>query len=583
MKYLATDLLKDDEAGVREEAARGLATASRRGDEGYLLEAVSHEDIWVRSWAGEGLARLGDPRCLPVLVGTLRHEHLPIRRGAVLSFAAFGAEGFAGLLQGLDDDNRELEELVFSIVLSHDLGLARRGESPTLLAASLSAARPEVRYAAARALELRADVDAYTAHLVEVLSPEKPEKAADLKSWPEAMRDDGNRARLMVSLAEALGSSVSEQRYAAASALLHKANPKAFFKAAEDAVKMRSLSTPWTPDNRPRAPDEGTAPTSRVKGFLRRVFSPGSDKGPTTATSTTTSKLSDAEQQRLRLLAFGAYVGLLRQAVSGDDAQRVRRDAVDRIVELGSRPVPAGVGKDAALPALTRALDDAQHLVRKAALQALRNCSRPPAAPPTTPSLSRSACPPPTSPRPPSKASPTRPRPARRHRPRLASRRGPPPRLRDPREARPQGASIPTPRRSRQRARRPAPRGRRAARLRRRSPRRRRPRRGPESEHGDVRLRAAEILAQRDDERGVDILATLARSDDPPTAARAEAALVALGSPAAVRVLAARADELVKKKTEFIIVSTTNFQKACQKFFRMKSLKPRSLPGLFCE
>lgn len=372
VKYLATELLKDDEAGVREEAARGLATASRRGDEGYLLEAVGHKDVWVRSWAGEGLARLGDARCLPVLVGTLRHEHLPIRRGAVLSFAAFGAEGFAGLLQGLDDENRELEELVFSIVLAHDLGLSRRGESPTLLAASLSAARPEVRYAAARALELRADTNAYTAHLVEVLSPEKPEKAADLKNWPEAMRDDANRTRLMVSLAEALGSSVSEQRYAAASVLLHKADAKAFFKAAENAVKMHSLTTPWTPDNRPRAPDEGSAPTNRVKGFLRRVFSPGSDKGPTTATSGAPSKASPAEQQRLRLLAFGAYVGLLRQVVTGDDGQRVRRDAVDRIVELGSKPVPEGVGREAALPALTRALDDSQHLVRKAALAGLK-------------------------------------------------------------------------------------------------------------------------------------------------------------------------------------------------------------------
>ncbi|MDP2341019.1 MAG: HEAT repeat domain-containing protein [Deltaproteobacteria bacterium] len=372
VKYLATELMKDDDPGLREEAARGLATACRRGDEGYLLEAVGHKDVWVRSWAGEGLARLGDARCLPVLVGTLRHENLAIRRGAVLSFSAFGAEGYAGLLQGLDDDNRELEELVFSIVLSHDLLLARRGESPTLLAASLSAARPEVRYAAARALELRADVDAYTAHLVEVLGPEKPEKVSDMKGWPE----EATRARLMVSLAEALGSPIPEQRYAAASALLHKANPKAFFKAAEDAVKMKSLTTPWTPDNRPRVPEateSGGPATSRVKGFLRRVFSPGSDRGPAaTTTPANVSKLSPEEQLRLRLLAFGAYVGLLRQATSGDDAQRVRRDAVDRIVELGSHPMPLGVGRDAALPALTRALDDGQHLVRKAALAGLK-------------------------------------------------------------------------------------------------------------------------------------------------------------------------------------------------------------------
>jgi ParB family chromosome partitioning protein len=371
VKFLATELLKDDEPGVREEAARGLATACRRGDEGYLLDAVGHADVWVRSWAGEGLARLGDARCLPVLVGTLRHEHLPIRRGAVLSFAAFGAEGFSGLLQGLDDDSRELEELVFSIILAHDLALARRGEAPTLLAASLSAARPEVRYAAARALELRADLAAYTAHLVEVLSPEKPEKAADLKAWPEVLRDDDKRAALMVQLAEALSAALPEQRYAAASALLHKQNPKAYAVAVADAVKLRSTTTPWTPDNRPRPADEGAAAGSRVKGFLRRVFA-GSSSSPSTSTSEPHKPVSEAEKQRLRLLAFGAYVGLLRQQVSGDDGQRVRRDAVDRIVELGSKPTPQGVSKDAALPALTRALDDGQHLVRKAALAGLK-------------------------------------------------------------------------------------------------------------------------------------------------------------------------------------------------------------------
>ena len=383
VRWFATELLKDPHPALREEAARGLATATRRGDEPYLLEAIGHADVWVRSWAAEGLARLGDPRCLPVLAGTLKNDNLAIRRGAVLALSAFGPEGHSGLLQGLDDDNLDLEHLVFGIVLAHDLHAARRGDQPTLLSAALSAARPEVRYAAARALELRQlgvdDDSAFVGHVAAVLSPEKPEKPAELRQWPDAFRDDERRRRLMLQLADALTADSSEQRYAATTALLHRNDPKAFFKAVEDAVRLRSTTSPHTPDNRPRAADndgESTdnAPVARVRGFLRRMFSA---EASTTATSTTTSSTKTAakpagvDHVRLQQLAFGAYVGLLRQQTTGDEGQRVRRDAVDRIVNLAADP-GSGLGREAAIPALMRALDDGQHLVRKAALTGLK-------------------------------------------------------------------------------------------------------------------------------------------------------------------------------------------------------------------
>jgi len=379
VRFFGTDLLQDVFAGVREEAARGLAVACRRGDEAYLLAAIGHADVWVRSWAAEGLARLGDARCLSVLSGTLKHEHLPIRRGAVLSFAAFGADSYTGLLQGLDDDSLELESMVFGIILAHDLQLARQGQPPTLLSASLSAARPEVRFAAARALELRHAQDGTcAAHLAAVLAPEKPEKASELKSWPESLRDDDKRTRLMLQLADALASALPEQRYAAASALLHRGDPKAFARAVEDAVRLRATTTPFTPDNSPRAgadvQPEAEAPVARVRGFLRKVFASDARGKPTTTTAASTSAAavaSDADVRRQQHLAFGAYVGLLRQAMAGDEAQRVRRDAVERIVALASDS-KTGLGREAALPALMRALDDGQHLVRRAALTGLK-------------------------------------------------------------------------------------------------------------------------------------------------------------------------------------------------------------------
>jgi ParB family chromosome partitioning protein len=38
-----------------------------------------------------------------------------------MSFAALGPEGYGGMLQGLEDQAREVQEIVFSLVLARDL------------------------------------------------------------------------------------------------------------------------------------------------------------------------------------------------------------------------------------------------------------------------------------------------------------------------------------------------------------------------------------------------------------------------------------------------------------------------------
>jgi ParB family chromosome partitioning protein len=363
LSFFATTLLKDESGDVREQAARGLATASRRGDEGFLLDALGHADVAVRSWAADGLSRLGDTRALPVLTGNLRHEHQPIRIGAILSFAALGPDGDSGLLHGLEDRDREVQETVFSIILARDLRASRRGEPPDLLTSALSSARPEVRYAAARALELRTETDAAHAHLVEVLQPPRPEKAGDMKDWPA----EDERARRMVGLAEALASDVPEQRYAAAQVLLLRHKPLDYFREASKVARPRSLEAPWKPETSPVA-QARPVEDKPARNWLRRLFSTGTGKASTAEPST--EALVSAEKQHLRRLAFGAYVGLLRQVSAGDDeGHRVRRDAVDRVVKLTQE---GHAGTPAAVAALLRALEDPHQLVRKAALAGLK-------------------------------------------------------------------------------------------------------------------------------------------------------------------------------------------------------------------
>ncbi len=526
IRFLA-ELLKDEDGVVREQGARGLANACRRGDEGHLLDALGHADLAVRSWAAEGLSRLGDARALPVLVGSLRHPHPTIRVGAVLSFAALGPEGYGGMLQGLEDASEEVQENVLLVVLARDLRAARRGEAPDLLAAALSASRPEIRFAAARALELRHDGAAYLAHLVAALLPPKPEKASDMKDWPA----EPKRSYIAVGVAEALAGDRPEQRYAAAQVLVLREKPREFFREAEKVARPRLASSPWIADNTPRRAEE--TDVEAQGGWLRKLFSDGAEGAP---------QATGAPDPKLLSLAFGAYVGMIRTDAGGDEeSHRVRRDAVDRIVE---HAIAGHVVRELALAPLVRALSDAHHLVRRAALAGLQRVLAPDTETPLAMALASPA------------ADVARAaldelsRGGEAARPRIAEALNSP--VADARryafelleKLSPKGsldpllwalssehtdmrlgvldrlASAADPRVS-------AALGRAA-----------------ESEHTDVRLRAAELLAQRRDDRAAEVLAGLLRSDDAGAAQRAEAALVTLGTAAAADVLAARADEV---------------------------------------
>ena len=237
----ADPLLKDENPAVREQAARGLCNA---GHEAFLLDALSHADVAVRSWAAEGLARLGDDRGLAVLTGTLKDPHLPIREGALRALVALGPAGDNALFLGLDDADDYLSDTFFATLLARDLRAAREGNEPELLTAALSAQRPDVRYAAARALELRADVSAYTQLLIDAVSPPKPEKVGDMKDWPE----EGERERAAMRLVQLLGADTPQARYSAGQALLLRRKPLEFF----DEVKRVVTHSPRRRDRRAR-------------------------------------------------------------------------------------------------------------------------------------------------------------------------------------------------------------------------------------------------------------------------------------------------------------------------------------------
>lgn len=375
-------MLDDPDGTVREMGSRGLASACRPGDEKPLLDALSHADLAVRSWVAEGLARLGDNRAVPVLAGTLAHDHRPIRLGAIMGFVALGPEGVRGILQGLEDRDREIQDLVFAVIVARDVALFRAGQAPDLLLSATASSTPEIRFAAARILESRIAGEQLGALAQQLVGPRRPDKAADMKKWPE----EAERKNRLQVLIDALASDHPAQRYAAAQVLSLRGQPMAFWREANRLIGP-------TASNRPRIPftswesDEQYQP--RKQGWIHSLFGKGPKSGRQTAQQSGTERVlailkytgGDSARavpggeaftdEHARRLAFGTYAGLIRQAPArgeSDTTQRVRRDSIDRLAALA---LGLDVGKSAVLPVLRRALSDPHHLVRKAAVSAL--------------------------------------------------------------------------------------------------------------------------------------------------------------------------------------------------------------------
>ncbi|PRQ05020.1 HEAT repeat protein [Enhygromyxa salina] len=374
------ELLEDSDPVVREMASRGLATACERRDTQVLLAALSHNDLPVRSWIAEGLARLGDVRAVPVLVGTLSHDHRPIRLGAILSLAALGPDGSRGLLRGLEDSDREVQDLVFAIVVARDVARVRSGQAPSLMLAALASSQPEIRYVAARALEERQSGDSLMTFATELVGPPKPSRAADMKKWPEQSERD---ARLRV-VVDSLASDDPSLRYAAARVLSLRTQALAFWR------ESGRLKGPQADASAPQTNwEDGESRASRRSGWIRRLIggavdlaktakpdmrpAPGAGDGVVTELRPRVGGEPPApELGEIRRLVFGTYAGLVRQAPAPgavDETHRVRRDSIDRLGKLGEAEE---VGRDSVLPVLRRALSDPNHLVRRAAVTSLR-------------------------------------------------------------------------------------------------------------------------------------------------------------------------------------------------------------------
>jgi ParB family chromosome partitioning protein len=151
-----------------------------------------------------------------------------------------------------------------------------------------------------------------------------------------------------------------------------RSQPLTFWReAARLAGPARGAPTPHT-----NFSVEGRA--ARRSGWLRRLVGDRRDPEATelevlARAFVRAGHTGPVDAEAAQRLVFGVYAGLVRQAPArgeADETHRVRRDAIARLLELAREDA---VGVDAVLPVLAHAVGDPNHLVRGAAMTALRS------------------------------------------------------------------------------------------------------------------------------------------------------------------------------------------------------------------
>jgi ParB family chromosome partitioning protein len=242
--------------------------------------------------------------------------------------------------------------------------------------AALASSQPEIRFVAARALEERQSAAQLMQFATELVGPPKPDRAAELKKWPE---EDERNARLRV-IVDALASDDPSLRYAAARVLSLRTQAQAFWRESARLKGPKADGEPTVPQTNW---EDGEVPAPRRSGWIRRLIGGAVDLAKTVASTppaagnvrpirTDSGESPAPALADIRRLVFGTYAGLVRQAPAAgasDETHRVRRDSIERLGKLGDSPE---IGRDSVLPVLRRALSDPNHLVRRAAVAALR-------------------------------------------------------------------------------------------------------------------------------------------------------------------------------------------------------------------
>jgi ParB family chromosome partitioning protein len=320
-------LLHSPHGSLRKLAARALAWAALPHHQETLRQALQHSDPQVKYNAALGLAYAGDP-LVASLVFSPPAEQVLTKDELMAAALALGPAGEDRLALFLDDSDEAVRQR--ALILQMLLELKSSSGAPSRCLTCLSARSPRVRLAGARSLERYTSADAFRAHVVQLVNDRGEEKAwqiaadtidtlAELLTFASP-RPKARTAHLLPLLSE------KEQAAFDQAWALHVARFGGEIKALGEQAKQRPASEPqYTPE-------------------------------------------------QLQELAFGAYVGLVREqggsttAGYGTESQvvRVRQTALSRLQEMATAGRLASVR-----PVLVQALGDPNQAVRMQAFDQL--------------------------------------------------------------------------------------------------------------------------------------------------------------------------------------------------------------------
>jgi ParB family chromosome partitioning protein len=315
-------LLNSEHASQRKLAAAALAWTALPNHPEPLRQALQHSDPQVKYHAALGLAYCGDPLVGSLAFSTQAAEVLTPGERLVGAFM-LGAAGEDQLGTFLDDPDDKLRGWALLLLLIRDL--ADRQGAPVRCLACLAARPPRVRLTAARALENFADPAAFRDLVVQILNDRGDEPA-----W-----------KIPVATVDALGE------------LLTRGSPAARARTAHLMVNLfQNEHSAWDQAWKLHA-SRYAGEVDSLKKAAKKREAPALQYTP----------------EQLQEMAFGAYVGLVREqggasaAGRGTEAQviRVRQTALSRIHQLAAG---SGHYAEAARPVLVQALGDPNQAVR---------------------------------------------------------------------------------------------------------------------------------------------------------------------------------------------------------------------------
>ncbi len=318
-------LLQSEHAPLREKAARALSLVALPHHVETLRQALQHADPNVKYHAALGLAYAGDPTA-PALVFSEAAGKVLSKDELLVAAFALGPAGEDRLAVALDDADEALRWR--ALLLFHLRELADRGAAPVRCLACLAARPPRVRLTAARALESFSDPVAFRDFVVRLVNDR-----GDDPAWKVPAEDVEGVAQLLVH-----GS--APVRVRTAHLLRHLAEKE---QAGWDQTRAVHAA---------RFAKVTAAAAEAARG--RATPPPG------------------YTPEQLRQLAFGAYVGLVREQGGRHTAEpvaaRARQTALARVQELATADKHY---RAAALPVLVQALADPNQAVRMQAFDQL--------------------------------------------------------------------------------------------------------------------------------------------------------------------------------------------------------------------